>query len=263
MRFCWNGTRITILMTGTSLNLSVLLSCYISGILSANLNICISPSRLRVNCFAPPFPSPWFCHFSWHVADPVPLWDCRRTLWWQSYCIAWYQEHWFFQIALDILQLISISFPSFFLSPVSIVQNVHRIFRFHCWMGVYSNTADTWGFDAIRSLCIRKLGDMALDPVEKMELCHRFEIGALGAYETLCTRSTLLSLSDVTRIGMENLVLITNAHKKQLKKRVDEIRLDSQMHGVPCSACGRTLEHVQNKCIQNMFLMWQMPGMKH
>jgi hypothetical protein len=59
---------------------------------------------------------------------------------------------------------------------------------------------------------------MALDPVEKMELCHRFEIGALGAYETLCTRSTLLSLSDVTRIGMENLVLIANAHKKQLKK---------------------------------------------
>jgi hypothetical protein len=122
------------------------------------------------------------------------------------------------------------------------------------WVSILT-LADMWGFDGIRSLCIGKLGDMALDPVEKMELCRKFEIHrtwASGAYETLCARSTPLSFSDATRIGMEDVVLIAQAREKRLKNRIYKIRPDSETHrdGARCSACGRTLGLFQNKSVQ-------------
>jgi hypothetical protein len=89
--------------------------------------------------------------------------------------------------------------------------------------------ASMWGFDIIRNLAIKKLGGLHLEPVEKMELCRRFEIDsswAAGAYNALCARQQPLSQDEVVRVGLENSVLISQAREERVRKELHKTRLE-------------------------------------
>jgi hypothetical protein len=87
--------------------------------------------------------------------------------------------------------------------------------------------ADMWKFDGVRKLAIKKLGELPLDPVEKMELCRQFGIEGswvFQAYTALCTRKEPLSIVEVYRIGLEKSVFIAQAREKYLRKQFEAKR---------------------------------------
>ncbi|KAJ6542589.1 hypothetical protein B0H19DRAFT_303467 [Mycena capillaripes] len=75
--------------------------------------------------------------------------------------------------------------------------------------------ATRWQFTDIRALAIRELGAFAdIDPVEKIELAHRYRIPpqwAYGAYIALCARPAALDVIEGRQLGIETTVNIAFA----------------------------------------------------
>ncbi|KAJ6482832.1 hypothetical protein C8R47DRAFT_981856 [Mycena vitilis] len=74
--------------------------------------------------------------------------------------------------------------------------------------------ATRWKFADIRDLAIRELGAFELDPVEKIELAHRYHLTrqwAYGAYVALCARPHALDVIEGRQLGIETTVNIAFA----------------------------------------------------
>ncbi|KAJ7141838.1 hypothetical protein C8R43DRAFT_892461 [Mycena crocata] len=74
--------------------------------------------------------------------------------------------------------------------------------------------ATRWKFADIRALAIRELGAFEMDPVEKIELAHRYHIGrqwAYGAFIALCARPHALDVIEGRQLGIETTVNIAFA----------------------------------------------------
>ncbi|KAJ7605610.1 hypothetical protein DFH06DRAFT_1113028 [Mycena polygramma] len=90
--------------------------------------------------------------------------------------------------------------------------------------------ATRWKFADIRELAIRELGTFELDPVEKIELAHRYHLKrqwAYGAYVALCARPHALDIIEGRQLGIETTVNIAFAREKLEKwgrKKPDEVK---------------------------------------
>jgi hypothetical protein len=87
--------------------------------------------------------------------------------------------------------------------------------------------ADMWKFDGVRKLAIKRLGKLALGPVEKIELCGRFDIEdswASKAVTALCVRKEPLSIDEAHRVGLGKSVFIAQAREQDLRKQLENIQ---------------------------------------
>ncbi|KAJ7175736.1 hypothetical protein C8R46DRAFT_1214199 [Mycena filopes] len=92
--------------------------------------------------------------------------------------------------------------------------------------------ATRWKFLDIRELAIRSLGTAVpdLDPVEKIELAHKYNIKrewAYAAYVALCSRPAALDVIEGRQLGIETTVNVAFAREKLDKwgrKKVEEVK---------------------------------------
>ncbi|KAJ7802667.1 hypothetical protein B0H14DRAFT_2464125 [Mycena olivaceomarginata] len=90
--------------------------------------------------------------------------------------------------------------------------------------------ASRWKFADIRDLAIRELGAFEMEPVEKIELQHRYHIKrqwAYGAYVALCSRPHALDVIEGRQLGIETTVNVAFAREKLDKwgrKKPDEVK---------------------------------------
>lgn len=92
-----------------------------------------------------------------------------------------------------------------------------RISSFSEWSSVL-RLATEWSFDAIRALAIDKL-EVIATPVEKINLCHAFDIPQWlqGAYVALCTRPTSLLADEIRLLKAEDAELIMSVREDTLR----------------------------------------------
>jgi hypothetical protein len=95
--------------------------------------------------------------------------------------------------------------------------------------------ADMWKFDGIRKRAIKQLGDLPLEPVEKVELCRRFDIQdswASKAFAALVVRKEPLSIDEEYRVGWENSLAIAHAREQRIRKELEKTqqKLKNQVH---------------------------------
>ncbi|KAK7029792.1 hypothetical protein R3P38DRAFT_2931273 [Favolaschia claudopus] len=90
--------------------------------------------------------------------------------------------------------------------------------------------ATRWKFLDIRELAIRELGAFEMDPVEKIELQHRYQIKrqwAYSSYIALCSRNHALDVIEGRQLGIETTVNVAFAREKLDKwgrKKPDEVK---------------------------------------
>lgn len=94
----------------------------------------------------------------------------------------------------------------------------------------------------IVNLAIKKLGPLALDPVEKIRTCLRYDIDrswALGALVTLCTRHHAIILEEGNQLGLQTCLQIAKAREEisKLKLKASQVRV-SQGVSRPQNASG-------------------------
>ncbi|KAJ7827118.1 hypothetical protein B0H14DRAFT_3721576 [Mycena olivaceomarginata] len=88
----------------------------------------------------------------------------------------------------------------------------------------------TGNFADIRDLAIRELGAFEMDPVEKIELQHRYHIKrqwAYSAYIALCSCPHALDIIEGRQLGIETTVSVAFAREKLDKwgrKKQDEVK---------------------------------------
>jgi hypothetical protein len=81
------------------------------------------------------------------------------------------------------------------------------------WIAIL-DLATRWKFSDIRALAIRELGAFDMDPVEKIELLHKYNIKrewAYGAYLALCARPHALDVIEGRQLGIETTVNVAFA----------------------------------------------------
>ena len=81
------------------------------------------------------------------------------------------------------------------------------------WIAIL-DLATRWKFADIRALAIRELGAFDMDPVEKIELLHKYNIKrewAYGASLTLCARPHALDVIEGRQLGIETTVNVAFA----------------------------------------------------
>jgi hypothetical protein len=79
--------------------------------------------------------------------------------------------------------------------------------------------ANRWTFDGIQSLAIKKLGELPLGLVEKVDLCRQFDIEdswVSKALTGICARNKPLSLVEAHHIGLGNSLFIANEWEKRI-----------------------------------------------
>ncbi|KAJ7721342.1 hypothetical protein DFH07DRAFT_857874 [Mycena maculata] len=90
--------------------------------------------------------------------------------------------------------------------------------------------ATRWEFADIRTLAIRELAAVEIDPVERIEMQQQFGLQgqwAHGAYIALCTRQDALNLIEARKLGIEMTVKVAFAREKLDKwgrKKPDEVK---------------------------------------
>jgi hypothetical protein len=90
------------------------------------------------------------------------------------------------------------------------------------WMSILL-LADMWKFDGVRSQAIEMLGDLPLAPVEKLELCKRFDINmswAEDAFTVLCERVEPLSDEEASRVGLETSNRIARGREERIQQEL-------------------------------------------
>ena len=81
------------------------------------------------------------------------------------------------------------------------------------WISVLE-VADRYNFDAVRELAIRKLLEVTT-PIEKLVVGHRYAERRLliPGYAALCTRHNAVTIEEAVRIGLEDVVLISQTRE--------------------------------------------------
>ncbi|KAF7373438.1 hypothetical protein MSAN_00553400 [Mycena sanguinolenta] len=97
------------------------------------------------------------------------------------------------------------------------------------WTAVL-DLATRWKFPDIRELAIRELGAFEMDPIEKIELQHRYGIKrqwAYNAYVALCSRPHALDVIEGRQLGIETTVNVAFVREKLDRwgrKKPDEVK---------------------------------------
>jgi hypothetical protein len=84
------------------------------------------------------------------------------------------------------------------------------------WVAVLE-LATRWQFDDIRVLAIKQLSSLAIDPVRKIALQHRFGIHeewAIESYIAVCSRPAPLSVPEARLLGVDTTALVGVARQK-------------------------------------------------
>jgi hypothetical protein len=85
--------------------------------------------------------------------------------------------------------------------------------------------ADMWKFDDIRTFVINKLGDLRMDPLEKLELSKRFDIDqpwADDALIALVDREKPLTVDETLKVGVKNSVLIAKIREECVQAKLEK-----------------------------------------
>jgi isoprenylcysteine carboxyl methyltransferase (ICMT) family protein YpbQ len=97
------------------------------------------------------------------------------------------------------------------------------------WISILG-LACLWSFNDIRDLCIKKLGEIELDPFQKIGLQQKHNINAQWAYSsfiTLCSRNEPLNIEEATVLGLEMTVKIAAVREKLEKwgrKKMEDVQ---------------------------------------
>ncbi|KAL0952849.1 hypothetical protein HGRIS_007074 [Hohenbuehelia grisea] len=87
------------------------------------------------------------------------------------------------------------------------------------WIGILA-LSDRYQMDVIKSLAVRYLRDMALDPIEKIVLHQRYDLDdewAMDAYIKVSGRSDPLVATEAERIGFRVSTLISKAREELMR----------------------------------------------
>jgi len=82
--------------------------------------------------------------------------------------------------------------------------------------------ADKWEMDTIRKVAFQELGKLPMDPMDKIVLGERYEMGrewASDAYLKICTREEPLTFEEGSRISFNLFTLIAAARERVILQR--------------------------------------------
>jgi hypothetical protein len=97
------------------------------------------------------------------------------------------------------------------------------------WIAIL-DLACRWDFNDIRDLCIKELGSVELDPLQKISLQQKHNIDtqwAYSSYITLCARNDPLTVEEATKLGIEVTVKIFTVREKLERwgrKKVEDVQ---------------------------------------
>lgn len=77
--------------------------------------------------------------------------------------------------------------------------------------------SDKWQFEEVRQLAIEKIQPFQMDPIDKIDLCQRYSMGAdwaFDAYVTMCSRNSSPSVAEAKRLGSAVVALICMARER-------------------------------------------------
>jgi hypothetical protein len=90
------------------------------------------------------------------------------------------------------------------------------------WVAILDLTT-LWEFADIKSLALRQISLLEVDPVDRIVLGHQFRVEkqwAFPAYISLCSRTNPLSVLEATKLGVATAAMIAIAREKlEGKKR--------------------------------------------
>jgi hypothetical protein len=117
------------------------------------------------------------------------------------------------------------------------------------WIAIL-DLSTRWEFDDIRELAIKQLLEHKIEPVEKIELEHKYKITrqwAYDAYIDLCSRRPPLTSEEAERLGIETATLINQARERLEKSGRNKPK---EVAKVVCHIFGNLNSANQDCCVQ-------------